>query len=106
MKMLKNNYKKYKKAKLNENATLLEGCSNTKVRNVDLLKNVEDLSAELRTLEENKNSSTQSMSKSNIKKINKSTSAREIFPLPPLKSNSSAKNKISQISENSLNEID
>ena len=103
MKMLKNNHQKYKRAKFIENSTLLEGCSNTKVRNVDLIKNIEDLSAELRTLEENKNNSTLSMSKSNIKKINKSSSANEIFP--PLKSNPSVKNKITQISENTLNEL-
>ena len=75
----------------------------TKIRNVDLLKNIEDLSAELKNMEDNKNNSTKSQSKIEIKKINKSTSAKEIFP--PLGSNSTIKNKISQISENSSNEI-
>ena len=101
IKLLRENQRKYKRAKLNENASLLAGCSNTKIRNVELLKNVEDLSAELKILEENKNNSSQSQSKSNIKKINKSTSAREM--LPAIGSNSTIKNKISQISENTSN---
>ena len=102
IKLLRENQRKYKRAKLNENATLIAGCSNTKVRNVELLKNVEDLSAELRTLEEDKNNSSLSQNKSNFnKKINKSTSAREIFPA--IGNNSSIKNKFSQVSENSSN---
>ena len=70
-----------------------------------MLKNIEDLSLELKTLEENKNNSSlsQNKSKSNTTKINKSNSAKEIFP--PIGSNSTNKNKISQISENSSKEI-
>ena len=48
MKLLRENQRKYRRSKLNQNATLLAGCSNTKIRNVDLLKNIEDLSAELK----------------------------------------------------------
>ena len=102
IKLLRENQHKFKKAKLNENASLLEGCSNTKVRNVDLLKNIENLSEELKAMEDNKNNnSSQSQSKKKNNKINKSTSARDIFPqIAP-----TFKNKISQISENSINEI-
>ena len=105
IKLLRENQHKFKKAKFIENSSLIAGCSNTKVRNVDLLKNIEDLSLELKTLEENKNNSSlsQNKSKSNTTKINKSNSAKEIFP--PIGSNSTNKNKISQISENSSKEI-
>ena len=102
--LLKENQYKYKKIKLNENASLLSGCSNTKIRNVDLLKNIENLSEEMKTLEDNKiNNSTQSQSKTNKNKMNKSISTKEIFP--QILNSSSIKNKISQISENSSNEI-
>ena len=78
--------------KLNENANLLVGCSNIKVRNVNLLKDIEDLSEELKSLEENKNNS--SLSQSNFKKINKSNksaSAKNIFP--PIRSISTIRSK-------------
>ena len=92
IKQLGNNQQKFKMAKLNENANLLVGCSNIKVRNVNLLKDIEDLSEELKSLEENKNNS--SLSQSNFKKINKSNksaSAKNIFP--PIRSISTIRSK-------------
>ena len=97
IKLLRENQQKYKRTKLIENASLLAGCTNTKVKNVNLLKNIEDLSMELKTLEDNKNNSSQTP---NSKKINKSTSAKEIFPV--LNNNSTVKNKNSQTTENPL----
>ena len=38
IKLLRENQHKFKKAKFIENSSLIAGCSNTKVRNVDLLK--------------------------------------------------------------------
>jgi hypothetical protein len=98
IKLLKENQRKYKRAKLIENASLLAGCSNTKVKNVNLLKNIEDLSMELKTMEDHSNSQTPI-----YKKMTKSNSAKEIYP--PIGNKSIINKKNSQISENSANEI-
>lgn len=101
IKQLREKHSRLKRNKLSENASLLVACSDIKKRNVGLLKNIEDLSSEMQTLEEDiKNNSTQKQNQSNYKKIKKtqkSASAKYIFP--PI--NNSIKQKRSINSENS-----
>ena len=105
IKQLREKHSRLKRNKLSENASLLVACSDIKKRNVGLLKNIEDLSSEMQTLEEDiKNSSSQNQNKSNFKKIkntHKSASAKDIFP--PI--NNSIRQKKSIISENSTIEV-
>ncbi len=100
IKLLRENHQKYKRAKMVENASLLVGCSNTKVQNVSLLKNIEDLSMELKTLEDHSSSQTPK-----YKKIAKSISAAEIYP--PIGKKAISKKIISQAldNSNSVNDI-
>ena len=104
IKQLREKHSRLKRNKLNENASLLVACSDIKKRNVGLLKNIEDLSSEMKSLEDNKNNSTQIQNQSNFKKVkitHKSASAKDIFP--PI--NNSLRQKNSIISENSTNEV-
>ena len=104
IKQLREKHSRLKRNKLNENASLLVACSDLKKKNVSLLKNIEDLSSEMQTLEDIKNSSIQNQNQSNFKKIknaHKSASAKDIFP--PI--NNSIRQKKSKISDNSTTEL-
>ena len=104
IRQLREKHSRLKRNKLSENASLLVACSDIKKRNVGLLKNIEDLSSEMQTLEDIKNSSTQNQNQSNFKKIkntHKSTSTKDLFP--PI--NNSKRQKRSIISENSTMEV-
>ena len=94
IKFLQERHNNYKRKMFVDNSSLLSGCTNVTKRSINLLKNMETLSTEIKNLEETKNYNNSSLIGNydiNNKKSNLSNTSKDI--LPPITQMTSNKNK-------------